>query len=88
MKLKDGFLLHDVGNEHMVVAAGEAGKIFNGIIRNNDTANFIYQQLLTDTTEEKIIAAMIKEYDAPKSEIAFDVHNIIEQIRNAGFLDE
>ena len=88
MKLKEGFILHDVGDEHMVVAAGKATKIFNGLIRNNDTADFIYRQLLKETTEEQIVSAMLKEYDAPAEVIADDVHRVVDQIRKAGFLEE
>lgn len=88
MKLKQGFILHDTGGEHMVVATGEAGKNFNGLIRNNETANFIYRQLLSDTTEEKIVDAMLEKYDAPKEVIAADVHRIILQIREAGLLED
>lgn len=87
MKLKDGFILHNVGNEHMVVATGDAVKDFNGLVRNNETANFIYQQLMEDTTEDAIVEAMLKEYDAPRDVIAADVHKIIEKVRLAGFLD-
>ena len=88
MKLKQGFILHDTGGEHMVVATGEAGKSFNGLIRNNDTANFIFQQLMNDTTEEKIVDAMLEQYDAPREVVAADVHRIIVQIREAGILDD
>lgn len=88
MKLKDGFLMHNVAGEHMIVATGAAGKIFNGLIRNNSTASFIYEQLLKDTTEEEIVAAMRKEYDAPENVIREDVNRIIRQIREAGFLEE
>lgn len=87
MKLKSGFIIHDVGNEHMVVATGQIFKEFNGLIRNNETANFIYKQLLKDTTEEAIIEAMLNEYDAPREVITSDVHKIIEQVREAGLLD-
>ena len=88
MKLKEGFLLHHVGEEHMVVATGKAGKIFNGLVRNNATANFIFERLLQETTEEQIVNAMLEKYDAPKEQIASDVRRIIKQVREAGFLDE
>lgn len=88
MKLKDGFVLHNVGDEHMVVATGEAGKFFNGLIRNNGTANFIFEQLLQDTTEEQIVDAMLERYDASREQIAADVKRVVGQIREAGFLDE
>lgn len=88
MKLKKGFLLHDVGDEYMVVATEEAAAVFNGLIRNNATANFIFSQLLTDTTEEQIVDAMFAQYDAPRERISADVHNIIKRLRDEGFLDE
>ena len=88
MKLKEGFLLHHVGGEHMVVATGEAGKAFNGLVRNNATANFIFEQLLKETTEEQIIDAMLEKYDASREQITADVKCVLKQMREAGFLDE
>ena len=88
MKLKEGFILHDVGGEHMVVATGEAGRHFNGLIRNNGTANDIYRLLLKKTSEEEIVAEMLKKYQVSQDIVSKDVHRIVEQIREAGFLDE
>ena len=88
MKLKEGFILHNVGDEHMVVATGEAGKIFNGLIRNNSTANFIFEKLLLEISEEQIVDSMVEKFDAPREQIAMDVKRVIKQIREAGFLDE
>lgn len=88
MKLKEGFLLHHVGEEHMVVATGQAGKIFNGLVRNNETANFIFEQLLEEASEEQIIDAMLERYDASREQISSDVVKVLKQIREAGFLDE
>lgn len=38
MKLKDGFIITKNGNDYIAVAAGEAGKAFNGMIKMNGTA--------------------------------------------------
>lgn len=88
MKLKEGFILHNVGNEHMMVATGDAGKSFNGLVRNNATANFILEQLMNETTEEQIVDAMMAKYDASREQIASDVKSVLQQVREAGFLDE
>ncbi len=88
MKLKSGFVLHTVGNEHMVVATGEAAKSFNGLIRNNQTANDIFELLLEPTTEEEIVSKLCDKYDAPREVICADVHRVIKEVRTAGFLDE
>lgn len=88
MKLKDGFLLHQAGDEVLVVASGPAASVFNGLIRNNSTAGFIFELLQQPTTEEAIVDAMETRYDAPRAQIAADVHRILEQLRVEGFLDE
>lgn len=88
MRLKEGFILHEVGEEHMAVATGEAAKAFNGIIRNNETAAYIFELLQKETTEEEIVAAMCQRYDADESVIAADVARIIVKVREAGLLNE
>lgn len=88
MKLKDGFLLHQTGEETLVVASGPAAAVFNGLIRNNATAGFIFAQLQHPTTEEAIVDAMEARYDAPRAQIAADVHRLVERLRAEGFLDE
>lgn len=88
MKLIDGLLLHDVGGEHVMVATGKASKKFNGMIRNNDTAHFIMQQMLEDTTEEAIVDKVLSVYEADREVVAKSVRSVVEQLRQAGLLDE
>ena len=87
MKLKEGFILHSTEKEHIAVAAGKAGETFRGMIRNNHTANFIFEMLLQETTEEQIIEAMMEKYDASKEQITSDVKRVLQQMKEAGFLE-
>ena len=61
---------------------------FAGLIRSNKTAAFIVECLKEDTTEEKIVEAMLEKYDAPKDVLAKDVSDVIEKLRKVGALDE
>ena len=88
MRVKDGFISHNIGDEYMVVATGDAAENFNGIIRGNETLVYIFELLKGDTTEEEIVEAMCERYDAPKDIIAKDVAVVIQKIREAGFLYE
>lgn len=88
MKLKKGLILHDVGTEHMAVAVGEASKEFNGLIRNNETAHFIFQLLLKDITMDEIVKSLCQQYDAPKDVIRQDAEELIAKLRKEGLLDE
>ena len=86
MKLKPGFITHNVGKEQMMVAAGPAAKQFHGLVRSNETAAFIVNCLKQETTEEAIVDAMLEQYDAPRETVAQDVHRVVEQLRQIGAL--
>lgn len=88
MRVKEGFILHNVGEEYMAVATGEAAENFNGIVRGNETAAYIFELLQKETTEEEIVNAMCERYEAERSVIEADVKGIINQMRKAGFIHE
>lgn len=86
MKLKNGFVTHDMGGEQVMVATGEAS--FAGLVRSNATAAFIVDCLKADTTKEAIVEAMIAKYDASAEIIEADVEKILTKLRSIGALDE
>ena len=85
MKLKDTYITHDSDGEQILL---DTSSSFAGLIRNNKTAAFIVECLKEDTTEEKIVEAMLEKYDAPKDVLAKDVSDVIEKLRKVGALDE
>ena len=86
MKLKTGFITHQVGKEQMMVAAGPAAKVFHGLVRSNETAAFIVNCLKKETTEEAIVDAMLEQYEASRETVAADVHRVVEKLREIGAL--
>ncbi len=86
MKLKEGFITHKTGGEHITVSAG--GSRFNGLIRSNGTAGFIVECLKKNTTEEAIVEKMLAKYEAPREVIAADVARVLANLREIGALDE
>ena len=49
MKLKSGFITHNVGKTQMMVATGSASSTFHGLVRSNETAAFIVNCLKKET---------------------------------------
>lgn len=88
MKIKEGFLLRQVGDNHIVVPVGTQMVDFRCIITLNDTGSFIWQQLQKPCTKEDIVAAMLAEYDAPADVIAADVDVYLTALREKDLLDE
>lgn len=87
MKLRDGVILHETNGEYLAVATGEAISRFNGLIRNNETSNFILKMLMTETTENEIVEAMCAEYDAPQDVISADVSRIVAQLKEVDLIE-
>ena len=85
MKLKESYITHDSDGEQILL---DTSSSFAGLIRSNKTAAFIVECLKEDTTQEKIVEAMLEKYDAPKDVLAKDVSAVIEKLRKVGAIDE
>ena len=86
MKLKSDFITQTIEKTQFLVPLG--GESFQGIVRSNKTAAFIVDCLKEETTEEAIIDAMCKKYDAPRDVIVSDVKEILNTLRRIHALDE
>lgn len=86
MKLKEGFITHETGEEQIMVGTGEVR--FAGLVRSNKTAAFIIDCLKVETTREEIVSKMVDCYDASREVIAADVQHILEQLDSIGAIVE
>lgn len=87
MKLKEGFITYNTGDENLLVATGEAGKSFNGIVRNNETAAFIAELLKNEITEEEIVNRILDTYDVDEKTAKKDVRKLLDTFKREGFLE-
>ncbi len=88
MKIKDGFLLRHVGDNHIVVPVGTCAVDFRCIITLNETGAFIWEQLREPCTIEDVVKAVLAEYDVTVDVAAADVAAFITAMREKGLLDE
>lgn len=88
MKTKYLFKTMEVVGETLAIPAGDGVGDFQGALRVNEVTADILNLLQTDTTEEAVIEAMLKEYSASRAEIAESVHMVISTLREEGLLEE
>ncbi|MBP3936714.1 MAG: PqqD family protein [Clostridia bacterium] len=89
MKTKSGFMRRKLGTQEVIVAVGEASKQFSGIIRLNETGAFLWDKLAEgDMTEQKLVEALLGEYDVPQDIAERDVANFVKTVRDEGMLDD
>lgn len=88
MKIKDGYMLRELDDMAIVVAVGKRAVEFNGMITLNSLGAFIWKCLSTDTTEDKILADILNEYDVDSDSAKKDLSEFLKKIRDAGLMDE
>lgn len=85
MKLKEGFIVHDVDNESMLIATGEVQ--FSGIVKGNKMLGEVLSYMKVDTTEAEIVRKMRAKYDAPEGKIEADVKRVVTELRKIGAIE-
>ncbi len=90
MKIKDGFVLEEVGGAYLAVAVGEMAGSFNGMVRLNGTGAFIWKLLSErDLSRDEIVAEMLSAYvDAKEEEVTAAVTAFEAKLREAGIIED
>ena len=63
LKVREGFLLRKMMQAHVVVAVGEAGRDFNGMIRLNDGGAWLWQEMQRGIERNALLDKMLQRYD-------------------------
>lgn len=87
MKLKEGVIITKVGTDHIVVAAGQAGQSFSGMIKMNGSAAFIAEQFKQDTTVENVAAALMEKYDVTEQLAVDSINSVINRLSDVGLME-
>ena len=88
MKLKENFVLKTVAGQNIVVPIGDAAITFNAMITLSESGKFLWENLLNSTTEDKLVEALLGEYEVSEEIARKDVLEFLEKMREADLLDE
>lgn len=86
MRLKDDFILHNTGEDFVIIATGEVTKNFNGIIKLNNMGGEIVSFLSNDISEEDIVKAIVEKYEVEYATAKEDIRNLLDSLRKAGVI--
>ena len=87
MKIKNGFIVREIAGQCVVIALGAASKVFNGMIKLNDSGKFIWDKLSDGAEPNEIVDALLSVYDVDRAVAEADVSNFIEQLKGANILE-
>ncbi len=83
MKIKEGFVLRQVGGHYLVVPVGAQTVDFNGMITLNETGAFLWEKLQAECAADELTAALLDEYDVEPAIAAADVAAFVEKLQQA-----
>ena len=83
MKVREGFVIREVGGEKYAVATGDAAKHFRGMLKLNEVGAAMFGLLLKDTTAEEVAKKITEEYDVGYDEAKKDVDEFIQKLKDA-----
>jgi len=86
LKLKFDIEIMEMDDQSIAVPVGDGAEAFHGVLKVNESAAFILNQLKEETTEEAIVEAILKEYAGEKETVAEYVKNYIGSLREANLL--
>ncbi len=86
MKIKDGFIVREILDSYMAVPVGERTREVHGVIALNETGAFLWKMLEEDTSEDKLIASMVKEYEITEKTAKDDIKEYLSFLREKGWL--
>ena len=88
MKIKNGFICRQVGGNNVVVATGAQSKIFNGVIKLNESGLVLWNKLLVGVEKNELVDALLAEYDVDRTVVEADVDKFLKELRDAGAIEE
>ena len=88
MRIKDGFVVREIGGKYFAVPVGERSRDFHAMISLNDTAKKMWELLLKETTPDEVSEALASEYGISADKVRNDVLGFIDTLRKADLILE
>lgn len=88
MKLVEGVIIEELGDEYVAVATEKASEIFNGMIKLNNTAYYMMNLLFNDINYDDLIDQVKDYYEIDQELSKKAVDSFLNTLRETGLLNE
>lgn len=88
MKIDKQYILRQIAGDYVIIPTGKTTLEFNGLITVNEQGAFLWEQLSTDTTEERLVDAVLAEYETDRQTAQADVAEFLAILRQCKMLAE
>ncbi len=86
MIIKKEFIKRQIAGDIILVPVGATVYDFNGLFAMNELGSFLWDLLPEAESENDLITAVLREYEAEEEEVRRDVAEFLGQLRGMGIL--
>lgn len=87
MKVKEGFVLRNVVDEHIVMPTGDNIAKFEGAVVLNDVAAFVFEQLKNPMSKDDLLQAVLNEFEVDEETAKNDLDMLIEKLNEFNIIE-
>ena len=89
MKIKKGYLVHEVAGNYVVIKIGQEAMNFNGLITLCESAKMLWDLLNRENGAviEELVNKLLEEYDVDEKTAQNDVIEFIESLKKNNIIE-
>lgn len=88
MKIKDGYLLHDIAGNYVVIGVLQNVVNMNGLMTVNEVGAFLWHKLEDGATEEELLTAILNEYEIDEETAKKDIKDFLAKLDQHKILEK
>ena len=88
MKIKDGFLLREIADTHVVIPIAERVIDFKGMMILNDVSASVWEFMGEHRTHDEILDHILDSYEVDKETAENDLYGLLDQMEASGVLEK
>ena len=88
MVAKQGFILRNVVDEHILMPTGDNIGKFNGTVLLNDVAAFVWEKLQNPLSKEDLLKAVLDEFEVEENAAEADLDALLAQLKEYDVVEE
>ena len=86
MKVKDGFVIREIGGKSVAVPTGATSREFHGMITLNGVGRFLFEAMQEETDVQTLVEKLTAEYDVDADTARSAVVAFADKLRSEGIL--
>lgn len=88
LKVKDGFVLREIGPQTVAVPVGKRTGEIHGVISLTESGALLWAQLTKGVEKEELVSLLLNEYEIDEKTATIDVDEFIKGLYAQGVMEE